>query len=286
MNQKLEPLKPQFALATELLSRTSRELLDPPVGVSVPRLPTFTKYLNGLRPHELTLICAGTGTGKTALISTIASEIVKQKVPLFAAPVETGDTDFLARTISAASDTELNVGEAVKPHELEQAIRMSSHLFENPFYISNYDNRVEIREIIDMLEYMAGLGVKVALLDNLNFFLPIANQNEAISVIDFAIHELVMFCKKFPMHVMLIVHPRKTSDGRVESEFDIKGSSTAVQECANVILFNRPVKADVESAKRTWFQRELVFKKIRKRGMFVNKSIWLEYKYGGYHECN
>jgi hypothetical protein len=93
-----------------------------------------------------------------------------------------------------------------------------------------------------------------------------------------------MFVKKYPIHIILICHPRKTEGGRVESEFDIKGSATAVQECANVILFNRPKKEDVDGITRTWSQRELVFKKIRKRGMYVNKPIWLDYANGRYTE--
>jgi hypothetical protein len=92
-----------------------------------------------------------------------------------------------------------------------------------------------------------------------------------------------MFAKKIPMHTILVVHPKKTDDGRVTSEFDIKGSSTAVQECANVILFNRPTKDQIERGHHE-NHRELVFKKIRKRGYYTNKPIWLSYQNGHYSE--
>jgi hypothetical protein len=103
---------------------------------------------------------------------------------------------------------------------------------------------------------------------------------------DRAIHEFVIAMKKIPIHTILVVHPRKTDGGRVESEFDIKGSSTAVQEAANVMLFNRPHAKDVEAGTREWRDREIVFKKIRERGEYVNKSIWMRYQAARYFEVD
>jgi hypothetical protein len=93
-----------------------------------------------------------------------------------------------------------------------------------------------------------------------------------------------MAAKDLPMHIILIVHPRKTDGGRVESEFDIKGSSTAVQECSNVALYNRPKNEDLESRARAFTDRELVFRKIRKRGMNVGRPVWFSYEGGRLQE--
>jgi hypothetical protein len=48
-----------------------------------------------------------------------------------------------------------------------------------------------------------------------------------------------VFHKFFPIHSIMVMHPKKTDNMRVESEGDIKGSSTAIQEAQNVFLFNR-----------------------------------------------
>jgi hypothetical protein len=262
-----------------------KHLTNPPKGVMLPSLPTLTQYLGSLRPYELTLLCAPTGSGKTALLATMAKDIAVQGVPLFCAPVETGDVDFLTRIVSSVVGVDLNNGDAVNVEYLKRVMTDEAmKIFASPLLISNYDSRVPIEEMIGVLEVMAGKGVRVALLDNLNFFLEVSSSDMERAVLDAAVHSLVMFCKKHPMHVILVVHPRKTDGGRVLSEFDIKGSSTAVQECANVMLFNRPKEQDVQDGLYRWSDREVVFKKIRKRGMYVNKPIWLTYANGGYQE--
>jgi hypothetical protein len=162
-------------------------------------------------------------------------------------------------------------------------VRGANKLLTAPLFVSNYDNRVSIEEIIEVLKIMNSRGVKVALLDNLNFFLEVANANDERAVLDYTVHELVMFTKRTTLHVILICHPRKTDGGRVISEFDIKGSSLSVQESSNVILFNRPTKEDLDRNK-TNNHRELCFKKSRRRGNYVNCPIWYCFKNGRYEE--
>lgn len=204
------------------------------------------------------------------------------------APVETGDTDFVARMASAIVSEELNTGDVMAEEFIVRQLASAGVVInDSPTYITTYDNRVSIEELLMVLEFLVtSKGVQVALLDNLNFFLEVTRADEQIIEMDRAVHELVMFCKKHPVHILLIVHPKKTVNGRVESEFDIKGSSTAVQEAANVILFNRPTEKDVNDGFRKLNDRELVFKKIRKRGQYVNKPIWIKYEKGRYSECH
>jgi hypothetical protein len=144
---------------------------------------------------------------------------------------------------------------------------------------------VKVEEMVNLLKFMhQENGCKVALLDNLNFFLDVVSSQMEKAEMDSAIHEFVMLVKKIPMHIILVVHPKKTENGRVLSEFDIKGSSTAVQECANVCLFNRPEAKDVEGGRVLFSDRELLFRKIRKRGMNVGRPVWLAFNNGRYQE--
>src|SRR5690606_528147 len=75
-------------------------LVSPPSGVAFPWWPKFNALLGGLRMHEMTLLCAPTGAGKTQLLANIACQMWLQKVGTFVAPVETGDVDFLVRMFS------------------------------------------------------------------------------------------------------------------------------------------------------------------------------------------
>lgn len=248
--------------------------------------PKMSHYLGGLRPHELTLLCAPTGAGKTSLLASIGAQLVIGGVDHFVAPVETGSMDFTVRTVSALLGQELNHADRVQAETVHTAlIKLKQFKHAGRGHIANYDNRVDIDEMIAMLRYQHETNrVKVAILDNLNFFLKVTSAHMEKAEMDSAVHEFVMAAKKLPIHIILVVHPRKTDGGRVESEFDIKGSSTAVQEASNVILFNRPKREDLESGLRAPNRRELVFKKLRRRGMFVDRPIWFEYTDGRYRE--
>jgi len=151
--------------------------------------------------------------------------------------------------------------------------------------VSTHRNRVKVPDMITEMGYFRQEhGIQVATLDNLNFFLEVTRASDTLIEMDRAVHDFVINAQEQPVHTILVMHPKKTDGGRVESEFDIKGSSTAVQEADNVLLFNRPKPADVESGARSWNQRELVFKKIRRRGWNVNKPLWIEFQNHRYTE--
>jgi replicative DNA helicase len=263
----------------------ARYLVSPPQGVRLPWWPRFSDMVGGLRPHELTLLCAPTGAGKTQLLANLSAQLLGMDIPHFVAPVETGDTDFALRLLSVIQKRDYNIGEAVPEHEVKAISKSLEPLLEREVYIASYDNRVEIEEMTAMLKWMhSEHGCQVALLDNLNFFLKVVSAQQERAEMDAAVHEFVMLAKAIPMHILLIVHPKKTEGGRVESEFDIKGSSTAVQEASNVLLFNRPKQEDVDADAHYPTDRELVFRKIRKRGVNVGKPIWFQFTEGRYQE--
>lgn len=270
-----------YSHVNQVWERTVLALRNPTPGIPLPWWPRVTDLMGGLRSNELTLLCAPTGAGKTQLLANLSAQLVMQNVPLFVAPVETGDSDFLARTMSSVHKIDLNSGEKLSDQLLISVTgRASETILNRKFYLASYDNRVEIEDMINLLIYMHEThGIRVALLDNLNFFLKVVSaQNERLEM-DNSVHELVMLVKKLPIHIILVVHPKKTDGGRVVSEFDIKGSSTAVQECANVLLFNRPSEEQLSKGRRTT-DRELVFRKLRKRGQSVGIPIWFGYEDG------
>jgi twinkle protein len=261
-------------------------ILDPPKGVPLSWWPKFTNLTGGLRPHELTLLCAPTGAGKTQFMANMSAQFLIQRVPHFVAPVETGDTDYMARVVSSLDGYDFNRGDAPNLDRFARASEKLEALIGNaPMLVSTHDNRVEIGEMVTLLKYMSQeYGARVALLDNLNFFLkPTSAANQLVEM-DSAIHEFVMLAKKIPIHTILVVHPKKTDGGRVVSEFDIKGSSTAVQEAANVILFNRPKPEDVANGTYDNTDREMIFRKVRRRGTSVGQSVWFIFRDGRLEE--
>lgn len=263
------------------------EIANPPEGIRIPEWPLFSQYTGGLRMNEFTIFCGATGSGKTQFLANLLVHLTRRGVKCFAAPVETGPNDLARRMLSVVSGMDLNTGDAfdVKKPEFETTVGNNYSMIENMVF-STHDNRVDIQEMVQMLKYMNDIhGVKVAVLDNLNFFLKPTSAADSLIEMDSAVHEFVMLAKKIPIHIFLVMHPRKTDGGKITSEFDIKGSSTAVQEASNILLMNRLSEDQIQiGGELNIFCREFVFKKIRKRGFYVNSKFFMKYDGGAYRE--
>jgi replicative DNA helicase len=262
----------------EMAATAYEELVKPYPSVKIHLWPNFTKATGGLRAREFTILCGATGTGKTTFLANLSFQLLMQKTKHFVASVETGATDFVKRVLSAMEEEDLNTGEPV-PFERVAAIkrRWDEVLHTDNLILSLFDNRISLDRLLSELQSAHDVhGCKIAMLDNLNFFMEMTAEKNVVVEMDRTIHEIIMFCKRIDMHVIMVMHPKKTESGRVESEFDIKGSSTAVQEAHNVLLFNRPTDEDNHGSYPKWKFRELKFAKMRRRGINVGKRIMFE----------
>lgn len=270
----------------DLLNEAMLDIRNPPEGIAIEGWHDFNEFTGGLRPHEFTIFCGATGVGKSQFLCNIIASLIKQNVKTFCAPVETGAVDFVRRIFSIYGKFDFNTGAAPTLPMLKnlgEVVSENMVAFQDNLRITTYDNRVDVNEMILNLKYMVEVhGVKVALLDNLNFFMKPTKASDAILEYDEVVHNFVMLAKKIPIHIFLVMHPKKTEHGKVMSEFDIKGSSTAVQEASNILLMNRLNKDEIGKDGLTEFHREFVFKKIRRRGFYVGRNFYLFSKNGKY----
>jgi replicative DNA helicase len=280
MRQQKPRFQPtQYEIASDTLQQAVTDLLKPAPAVKLLDYPKFTYLTGGFRPKEFTILCGATGTGKTTLLANLSNSLISQEVPHFVASVETGRHDFIRRIISARVSQDWNTGDAVPLEKIKSYLSESEiqRLNRAKLYLSLYENRFTVEQLIHDIEYMVNThGVKVAMIDNLNFFMQVKSAGDAIIEMDRVIHELIMFCKRCDVHIIMVMHPKKTDGGRVESEFDIKGSSTSVQEAQNVILFNRPTNQMVADGLANYGDRELLIAKMRRRGSSVGSKLILE----------
>lgn len=268
----------KYEHVADALSDSITEILRPEPSTKLFDFPDFTHLTGGFRPKEFTILCGATGTGKTTLLANWSNALVTQQVPHFVASVETGRHDFIRRIISARVRRDWNTGDIVPVDEVKSALTELEleRLKKARLYLSLYENRFSIEQLLHDIDFMVKThGVKVAFIDNLNFFMEVTAAQQAIVEMDRVIHELIIYCKQSPVHIVMVMHPKKTQDGRVESEFDVKGSSTSVQEAQNVLLFNRPKEELIEKGIAQQGDRELMIAKMRRRGVAVGTRLIL-----------
>jgi twinkle protein len=272
-------LKPPHAEnQREVYLAARRELAMPYPAIPMLAWPDWNRAVGGFRMREFSILCGQTGSGKTTFLANLSAQLLLQGTRHFVMSVETGHTDFMKRVLSALHGSDLNTGDPVGAATL-QALheRFSEALESDVIEFSLYDNRVSVEQLMSDIRHMVDhRGCKIAMLDNLNFFMEVTSASNQLIEMDRVVHELIIFCKQVDVHLVLVMHPKKTETGYVENEFDIKGSSTAVQEAHNVFLFNRPRKEDLESGLRKKTQREVLLCKMRRRGGFVGSTIVFE----------
>lgn len=270
--------EPHAIGTSDIYYNAAKELLLPFPSTKLMTFPTLSRITGGLRPREFTILCGATGIGKTTLNACFSESLMRQGVPHFVASVETGETDFLKRVMSAFMGEDWNTGDPIPEEKLKLFNAQYLHLIQSDvLQLSLYQNRFSVETLMSDIAWMVKhKGVKVAIVDNLNFFMEVTRASDQIVEMDRVIHELIIFCKQVDVHVIMVMHPKKTEDGRVESEFDIKGSSTAVQEAHNVLLFNRVGQDLIEAGSAVDGDREIMIAKMRRRGRAVGSRIVLK----------
>lgn len=275
-----------FKTCKELYYEALSELLYPVPSVKLHCFPELMKATNGLRAREFTILCGATGIGKTTLLANFSAELIRQNIPHFVASVETGHLDFMRRVLCVFERKDLNTGDSISTEEAKALHARRGELMQNEsLLLSLYDNRVKVEQLMADIEHaVTHKKIKIAMIDNLNFFMEVTTAANAIVEMDRVVHELIIFCKNIDVHLIMVMHPRKMDDGRVESEFDIKGSSTAVQESHNIFLFNRIHKELlplIKDAKES--DREIKIAKMRRLGKHVGKRLVIGSEQGVYY---
>lgn len=268
-----------IANTASVLDQATIEIMSPPKGVPLNGWGKFNQFTGGLRPREFSIFCGPTGAGKSLWLANLTAKLIEQDQKVFVAPIEIGEVDFMKMVLSVLGGADFISGEDATPElrdKLHYTLKKHVDQISKNLVVTTYSSRVDIDEFIGLMKFVQDTHrAHVAIVDNLNFMLKPARGNDQTLEMDETVHKFVQCVKVTPMHIFLVMHPRKTEQGKIVSEFDIKGSSTAVQEATNILLMNRLTREQQDNLNLTEFDREFVFKKLRKRGKYVNQVFFM-----------
>ena len=271
----------------EITGKSFLEILSPPPAIKFSIWEKLCMMLGGFRMNELTLFTGSSGAGKTDMVANISANLCLNQIKHMVFSVETGDHDFWRRTFSVLTGKDFNDGEKHELKFVQDEFKKWKGVI-NPYQVlTKHDDRIQIEHLCELIEFAVNEHeIKFVLMDNLNFFMkPASDQNQNLEM-DRVIHDLVMLAKRLPAHLFLVCHPRKSGEQfsqRVESEYDIKGSSTAVQEAHNILLFNRPSEKMLDQ-NITEFDRDMKIAKCRRKGKYAGKGVVFKWNNRVYEE--
>jgi len=73
-----------------------------------------------------------------------------------------------------------------------------------------YEDRLPVEQLkADIIHMVKERGCKVAMIDNLNFFMEVTNARDSVAEMDRVIHELIIMCKQIDVHVIMGYAPEE-----------------------------------------------------------------------------
>ncbi len=276
-----------FEFIDDIEPRAKEELINPPKGITLSWWQEFNELFGGLRLHELTIQTASTGSGKTTFAANIICQGLLAGIGSYICSAEIGNVMFVLAMYSAFERKDYVLGDRFDKNIVNDLIlRYQPILRSNRLVFSRNDDRINPKTLIEEIEKaQKDFGIKLVILDNLQFFTLIENFKNERQVMDETIRDFTRFVRKTPVHCFLIVHPRKGGGGHIVSEEDFKGSSTIYQEASNAIALNK-LTNDFLKQNPTFScsDRELIIFKNRRRGRNAGKSVYFGFEEGRYTE--
>lgn len=201
---------------------------------------TLDRFMQGMRPGELTVITADTGVGKTTFSLHLALNCAMQGVGVWINSWEMKPSMILRKIASIFLR---------KPMKLVEFTDEDDDYFDSfasayPIYVNPNTIGMNISRLAVELRAAKELGVEVVVLDHLDYLIDTHKDktHEAIDDTMRRLHELVF---ELQMHFVLICHPRQSGNASEEVGLHaLKGSSSIKQYADNIIILHRCSRTD------------------------------------------
>ena len=235
------------------------------------------RYMQGIRPGEMTVVTADTGAGKTTFCTQLMVNLAMQGIPVWINSWEMKPETTMRKLASVILKRPMKMQD-FSDHENEQFDEWCSRY---KVYINPNTIGTDIDSLATQLVYAKRLGVQVVMLDHLDYLVNTRKDklHEAIDETVKRLHELAF---ALGMHFLLICHPRQTATSTEEVGMHaLKGSSSIKQYADNIILLHRCARTD-STADPTKVKVRIA--KNRMFGIEGNAYLFYQVQWDGYGE--
>ena len=238
---------------------------------------SLDRYLQGLRPGEVTVITADTGAGKTTFATHLCVNCAMQGIPVWINSWEMRPETVLRKIASIALRRPMKFQNFTE-HENEQFDEWCRRyrVFINPATIGT-----SIDTLADQLNIAKKAGIEIVMLDHLDYLVD-SRREKMHEAIDHTVKRLHELAFSLSMHFLLICHPRQASTGSEEIGLhSLKGSSSIKQYADNVIILSRCNRKDDQACPG---KVKIQIAKNRMFGIEGNVYLYYQPEWDGYLE--
>ena len=203
--------------------------------------------IGGIRRGEVTVISADTGAGKSTFCINFLKNLVDQGHSIWINSYEMNPQVVFRKIAGIVLKKHMKYQE----FSLDDINKFKSWMESKNCYLNTANTVVNIRILRNLFE-MASLayGVKYILLDHLDYIYANGKKQTSLENIDEAVREIHALAMEYKVGVILVVHPKQTSEAREVSMHDLKGSSAIKQYADNIIVVTRMDRMDINDKLR------------------------------------
>ncbi len=223
-------------------------VVNKPVPESMPTgWPDLDEKIRGIRPREIVMLTAGSGTGKSTVARALCMNYaMKQGVRCGYVPLEETAQDAALRMAAQHFGKELWLDPTLIPKE-----DLDAYLMELGEKITFHDGfaSLDVKPLLYTLRFMVqGLGCKIVFLDHISIVISgegSAGDGNERRAIDELMTSLRSLCQEVDAAFVIVSHLKRPSlgksweEGRVPRLTDLRGSASLEQISNTVIALSR-----------------------------------------------
>jgi twinkle protein len=199
-------------------------------------------HLKGLRKGELTVVTADTGVGKTTFCTQLMVNCAMGDCPVWINSWEMRPEIMVRKLASIILR---------KPMKLKDFTNRESEEFDEwanryKVYINPSTQGTTLESLFEDLIIAHANGVRIVMLDHLDYLVKY-NRAQLHEAIEETVKKLHEYAFNLHMHIILICHPRQSSQNEEIGLHMLKGSSSIKQYADNVIILHRCARTDPQS---------------------------------------